>query len=389
MRVIRKPESFYSSFCSPRSKRQAHYAVAHATSAGERAWLTVRKGWRSVLLVSCPAPSGLSLRSYDYGATKAKRPVGLQTLGASGGELMDHTATDQSRKHSKSQFFNVRKWIKELAIGRAMRTMLTALLFAVDGETLTTDKYPVTIDKITQESGYSRAQTFEILNNLERAGLIERIRHRRQLPSGEWINDPTTYRFIVDDVERERLASVKATEPPRERHPKKERVPRKRAVSDEPVEPVNAPEPTPQPLPPIPVPERAKANVAPAYVDEMRRAPQLPNGDREVTELGDEIVLRAEEAFEEFAGVAKPRTIAAARVGLQSLKYSLATKMLDIRDGDLIEECEILESVPEWVRKCVAKNKSRSPVHLVGVLGTFIDGKGNGIRKMRRNLAMT
>ena len=302
---------------------------------------------------------------------------------------MDHTVIDQSRKASKRPFFSVRKWIKELTITRAMKNMLLALLFAVDGETLTSDKYPVTINRITEESGYSRAQTFEILNDLEKSGLVERIRHRRQLPSGEWINDPTTYRLIVDDAEREHLATVKASEPPRERHPKKERAPRMKAVSDEPTEPVNAPEPPLQPLPPIPVPERAKANVAPAYVDEMRRAPQLPNGDREVTELGDEIVLRAEEAFEEFAGVAKPRTIAAARIGLQSLKYSLATKMLDIRDGDLIEECEILESVPEWVRKCVAKNRSRSPVHLVGVLETFIDGKGDGIRKMRRNLAMT
>jgi hypothetical protein len=298
---------------------------------------------------------------------------------------MEHTTTDQSRKPSKSQFFNARKWINGLVIKRSMKALLTAMLFAIDGETLSTSKYPVTIDRITEESGYSRSQAFEILNDLERAGIVERIRHRRQLPSGEWINDPTTYRFIVDDAEREYLASVKAVAPPRQRHPKKERAPRQMAVPDEYIAPKEAPKSVPQPLPPIPVPERVKANVVPAHVDEMRRAPQLPNGDREVTELGEEIVARAEEAFGEFVGI-KPRTVEAARVGLQSLKYSLATKMLDIRDGDLIDECEILESVPEWVRKCVAKNTSRSPVRLMGILGTFIDGKSDGITRLRKNL---
>lgn len=300
---------------------------------------------------------------------------------------MDHTAADQTRKASKSRFFNVRKWIKELAIGRAMRTMLTALLFAVDGETLASDKYPVTIDKITQESGYSRAQTFEILNNLEKAGLVERIRHRRQLPSGEWINDPTTYRIIVDDAEREHLAIIKAAEPPRERHPKKERAPRVKVVSSENTGPVNAPEPTPQPLPPVPVPERAKVNVAPAYVDEMRRPPQPPNDDREVTEFGDELMAHAEEALASVAYVAKPRTIEAARVGLYAFRYSLAVQALDIRDQFCVDESELIESVYEWTRKVVARNLSRSPSRLAGILGTFIRGKGNSIVQLRRNLA--
>jgi hypothetical protein len=302
---------------------------------------------------------------------------------------MDHTASDQTRKPSKSRFFNVRKWIKELAIGRAMKTMLTALLFAVDGETLATDKYPVTIDKITQESGYSRAQTFEILNDLEKAGLVERIRHRRQLPSGEWTNDPTTYRIIVDDAERELLASIKATEPPRERHPKKERASRKKVVPSENTEPVSAPEPTPEPLPPIPVPERVKANVAPAYADEMRRPPQLPNNDREVTEFGDELMAHAEEALASVAYVAKPRTIEAARAGIYARRYSLATQALDIRDQFCVDESELIESVYEWTRKVVARNQSRSPSRLAGVLGTFIRGKGDSIVQLRRNLATT
>ena len=270
-----------------------------------------------------------------------------------------------------------------------MKTMLTALLFAVDGETLATDKYPVTIDKITQESGYSRAQTFEILNDLEKAGLVERIRHRRQLPSGEWTNDPTTYRIIVDDAERKLLASIKATEPPRERHPKKERASRKKVVPSENTEPVSAPEPTPEPLPPIPVPERVKANVAPAYADEMRRPPQPPNNDREVTELGDELMAHAEEALASVAYVAKPRTIEAARAGIYARRYSLATQALDIRDQFCVDESELIESVYEWTRKVVARNLSRSPSRLAGILGTFIRGKGDSIVQLRKNLVNT
>jgi hypothetical protein len=300
---------------------------------------------------------------------------------------MDHTVTDQTRKPSKSQFFDASKWIDGLSIKRAMRALLTAMLFLVDGETLATSKYAVTIDKIVDKSGYSRAQTFEILNDLEKAGVVERIRHRRQLPSGEWINDPTTYRFIVDDAERAILASAKASEPPRQRHPKKERATRQKAHADEHATPKETPESTPQPLAPIPVPERVKANVAPAYADEMRQLPQLPNDDQEVTEFGDEIGLRAEEAFEEFADAAKPMTIAAAKVGIEAYKYSLAVHALGIRDEFLIEECELLEAVPEWVRKCVAKNKSRSPRHLAEVLRTFFDGKGDSIRRVRKNLA--
>jgi hypothetical protein len=302
---------------------------------------------------------------------------------------MDHTASDQARKPSKSQFFNASKWIDGLSLKRAMRNLLTAMLFLVDGETLATSEYPVTIDKISQKSGYSRAQTFEILNDLERAGVVERIRHRRQLPSGEWINDPTTYRFIIDDAEREHLCTVKAAEPPRERHPKKERVPRKRAVSDEPAEPVSAPEPTPQPLPPIPVPERVKVNAAPAYADEMRRPPQPPNNDREVTEFGDELMAHAEEALASVAYVAKPRTIEAARAGIYARRYSLATQALDIRDQFCVDESELIESVYEWTRKVVARNQSRSPSRLAGVLGTFIRGKGDSIVQLRRNLATT
>jgi AraC-like DNA-binding protein len=299
---------------------------------------------------------------------------------------MDHTTTDQARKPSKSRFFNVRKWIKELAITRAMRTMLTALLFAVDGETLASDKYPVTIDRITQESGYSRAQTFEILNDLEKAGLVERIRHRRQLTSGEWINDPTTYCIIVDDAERERLAAIKAAEPPRERHPKKEHAPRVKVVSSESTEPINASEPAPQPLPPIPVPERAKANVAPAYADEMRRPPQSPNDDHEVTELGDELMAHADEALASVAYVAKPRTIEAARAGIYARRYSLATQALDIRDQFCVDESELIEAVYEWTRKVVARNLSRSPSRLAGILGTFIRGKGDSIVQLRKSL---
>jgi hypothetical protein len=268
-----------------------------------------------------------------------------------------------------------------------MKTMLTALLFAVDGETLATDKYPVTIDRITQESGYSRAQTFQILNDLEKAGLVERIRHRRQLSSGEWINDPTTYRIIVDESERAIFASVKASEPPRQRHPKRERVPpRPKTHSDEHETPKEAPEPAPPPLAPIPVPERVKANVAPAYADEMRRPPQLPSSDREVTEFGDELMAHAEEALASVAYVAKPRTIEAARAGIYARRYSLATQALDIRDQFCVDESELIESVYEWTRKVVARNLSRSPSRLAGILGTFIRGKGDSIVQLRKNL---
>lgn len=300
---------------------------------------------------------------------------------------MDHTVTDQARKPSKHPFFSVKKWIKGLMLRRPMKDMLLALVFLVDGVTLASDKYPITIDRLAEEATYSRTQTFEILNDLERAGLVERIRHRRQLPSGEWTNDPTTYRIVVDESERTILASVKASEPPRERHPKKERVPRRKAQPAETTVPQEATESSAQPPAPIPVPERVKANVAPAYENEMLRPPQDPNDDREVTNFGDDIVRCAEEALDEVARVAKPRTIQAAKIGIYAFRYSLAVHALDIRDEYLVEESELLESVYEWVRKVVAKNVSCSPDHLVGVLRTFFDGKGDGIRNVRRNLA--
>lgn len=302
---------------------------------------------------------------------------------------MDLTASDQSRKPSKSRFFDASKWIDGLNIKRAMRNLLTAMLFLVDNKTLSTPEYPVTIDDIVAKSGYSRSQTFEILNDLERAGIVERIRHRRQLPSGEWINDPTTYRFIVDDAEREYVASVKAVEPPRQRHPKKEREPRQKANSSERAEPKEAPESSPPALPPIPVPERVKVNVAPAYVAEMSLPPQEPGNDPEVTDFGNDIVAHAEEALAEVAHLAKPQTIKAAKVGLYAWRYSLAVRALDVRDQFSIDESELIESVYEWARKSVAKNKSSQPSRLAGILGTFIDGKGNGITRLRRNLVAT
>ncbi len=300
---------------------------------------------------------------------------------------MDTTSVDQAVKAHKWQIFSIKDWIKGLEIKRAMRTMLLAVYCTVDGNTLASDTYPVTIDKITAESGYSRSQTFEVLNDLEKAGLVERIRHRRQLPTGEWINDPTTYRIIVDTSEREAIAALKATEPPRERHPKRERTPQQKAQLTEPTTVQEAPEAPLPPLAPIPVPERVKVNVAPALVDELRRPPQLPSDDVEVTEFGNEIIAHMEEAIAEVADVAKPRTIAAARIGVQALKYSLAVHALNIRDEYLIEECEIFESIYEWARKCVAKNVSYYPSRLAGILRTFFDGKGNGIRNMRQTLA--
>ena len=257
----------------------------------------------------------------------------------------------------------------------------------MDKKSLATDYRPVVVDKLANKAGYSRTQTFAILNDLEKAGLVERIRHRRQLPTGEWTNDPTTYRIIVDASEREAIATIKATEPPRERHPKRERTLQQKAERVEPTVVQEAPEAPLPPLAPIPVPERVKVNVAPALVDELRRPPQLPSDDVEVTEFGNEIVAHMEEAIAEVADVAKPRTIAAARIGVQALKYSLAVYAFDIRDEYLIEECEIFESIYEWARKCVAKNVSYYPSRLAGILRTFFDGKGNGIRNMRQTLA--
>jgi hypothetical protein len=120
----------------------------------------------------------------------------------------------------------------------------------------------------------------------------------------------------------------------------------------------------------------------------MRRPPQQPNNDHEVTEFGDELMAHAEEALASVAYVAKPQTIEAARVGLYARRYSLATQALDIRDQFCVDESELIESVYEWTRKVVARNLSRSPSRLAGILGTFIRGKGDGITRLRKNLVV-
>jgi hypothetical protein len=292
----------------------------------------------------------------------------------------------------KRPFFAVKKWIKGLSLHRSMTDVLMALLFLVDGTTLAS-MYPITIDRLAEEAGYSRTQLFVILNDLERAGHVERTRHRRQLEDGSWINDPTSYRIITDEQERAALATQVAAAGPRKRHPKKERIARPTPMCETftgptqssplPVEAPRRVEPIVDHSPPV---RLVKVNPAP-HVDEMTLPPEKATGDEDVDNLADVIEHHARAAIRS-AELAKPKSAAVANKCLDIAKYTIAKYAMQIRGTFLISESDIIDCAYEWVVKCVEKNLVDSPRHMALILKKFFYGKGDGIAYVRKELML-
>jgi len=300
---------------------------------------------------------------------------------------MERITVDQTVKRT---FFTVKKWIKGLQLRRAMTNVLLALLFLVDGTTLAS-MYPITIDRLAEEAGYSRTQLFVILNDLERAGHVERTRHRRQLEDGHWVNMPTTYRIITDEQERAALAAQVAAAVPRKRHPKKERLARPVPMHETftgPTQSLPLPAEAPQRVEPIvdhsPPVRLVKANPAPP-VNEMALPPEPKTGNEDVDNLADVVEHHARAAIRS-AELATPKSAAVANKCLDIAKYTIAKYAMQIRGTFLISESDIIDCTYEWVVKCVEKNLVDSPRHMALILKKFFYGKGDGIAYVRNEL---
>jgi hypothetical protein len=303
---------------------------------------------------------------------------------------MHDITIDQSVKR---RFFSLKAWVHGLDLSRAMTNVLMALVAKVDASTLTTSMYPLSVESLAKEATYSKSQLFVILNDLERTGYVERIRHRRQLEDGSWINDPTTYRIITDEQERAALAAQVAATGPRKRHPKKEKIVRPAPTRETfagPTQLLPLPVEAPQRVDPIvghsPPMRLAKVNLAPS-VNEMALPPEEATGDEEVNNLADVIEHHARAAIRS-AELAKPKSAAVANKCLDIAKYTIAKYATQIRGTFLISESDIIDCAYEWVVKCVEKNLIDSPRHMALILKKFFYGKGDGIAYVRKELIL-
>ena len=303
---------------------------------------------------------------------------------------MNNTTSDQ--RVNTSTFFRMEKRISSLPITRPMRNVLIALRLLVDNETLDTSLYPLTIDRFAEKAGYSRSQLFTILNQLEAAGHVERIRHRRQLPSGEWINDPTTYRIIASDEEAQALAARYAMQAQRERHPKRERIQRPAPMQETKAGPVAVARLAEKATIAVATPKTqtaptmlVKANVAPLTHDEMLLPSQPPTDDPETNRLADVITQNAAAAIRH----AEHATEKSARHALKAIdiaRYTIAAYARAVCDSRYITEDDIIDCIYEWVEKVVEKNNTFSALHLGRKLMAFFLGKGDGIAFVRRDM---
>jgi hypothetical protein len=293
--------------------------------------------------------------------------------------------TITSDQRVNTSFFHMEKRISSLPITRAMRNVLIALRLLVDNNTLDTSLYPLTIDRFAEKAGYSRSQLFVILNDLEAAGHVERIRHRRQLPSGEWINDPTTYRIIASDEEAATLVARHTMRAPRQRHPKRERVQRPAPMQEAPSGPVVVARVAMEA--PIAV-APPKIQLAPMTHDEMLLPSPAPTADAETNRLAGVIAQNAAAAIRH----AENATEKSARHALKAIdiaRYTLAAYARAVCDSRYITEDEIIDCIYEWVEKVVEKNNTFSPIHLGKKLMSFFLGKGDGIAFVRRDMLLS
>jgi len=317
---------------------------------------------------------------------KSKAPGWLAGPERFNGVKMNTTTYDQivnshpfapSRKVS---YFNVKQRIRDLGLRRACTIVLTTIWEKIDRSrdfTLSTERFPVTIAALVEESQFSRSYVLEVLNELEAAGHVERIRHRRQLPSGEWINDPTTYQLLLDVNEAELPTRVVVTKEARPRAAHVAPVASPQSTHDEPL-PSLAPEASP------PAREPVKVDLAPLQSHEDAILPESPTDDPEVNRLADEISTNGK-AFLRHAEKAKPRTVEQAKKALDLFKYTLANVASYVCERMYISESDIMDCVEEWVVKCVEKNLTQSPSYLAERLQSFFYGKGEALSKMRVN----
>lgn len=280
---------------------------------------------------------------------------------------MDLTCTDPRAQGVRHHLW-AEKAILFSGLPRAARFVLIAILTFADNSTLSTERFPVTIDRIVEASGYSRTHALDTLNELERAGYVRRERHRRQDPDGRWRNAPTTYYLLLPDD-----PAVGPEAMPEGREPITE-IPRQRPA-EAPSKPA-APKPTPKA---DPLPERHKAEPR----EPLQKEPERFTPEQ--VAFGGRIVATAEAMLEKELDKGD-KFAEAAIEGVRQNVGMLGKTALETKAHYQIDDTEIGSAVKEWIAKCVLKNGTPSPRQSAERLRIFMINKGHAIEQVRQFL---
>lgn len=303
-------------------------------------------------------------------------------------------STDTAIRKGYHTFANI---IRSLKLPRAKQCVLLAILALCPNGELTTERFPVIVDKIAEYAGYSKAHAFDTMRELEDAGVLERERRKIRLADGTVRNLPTTYRLILPGVEQKRpvnasssknrpLAQPIATEPVNVDVDDLDAD--YESSQQEPTSGVDAPwlgdgciSSVYPPIASIPAPESSPdPNTHPL-------AAQSPQGFAdEEQEMGDAIARRAQEKLQPMVAQKATRAQAtAAWSTIVAARYTIGRFAFDACVQYRIAEKEIIACVDEWIVKCVARFYGLTRQQLALRLRRFFHDKGCAIVKMRNS----